>query len=389
MKSFAAILGAIVLAVGLMPMGSEAQKQMPKSTKSVKIAKTGKFAHFIPRDKMRAKQQYKRAFLPNRTQVPATVLPVDSTNNQQVSAPMYGNDQYGDCGMAMAAHTIGIYSYGQGKRTEIVWNPDTPLINQYLAISGGDNGMDEDMEVGPSGVFTVGVGGNPLAIAVSSLDVDPNDQQLCQYLLDQFYTLQLAWSVPDAFINNFSGNGQQFLSAMTPDPNNGHYITVSDITKEGYNVGWTWGSWFVFSQSFLASVQPSYFVVFSPLQFDPKTGYDSHGRHITTQAAVWVSIGGSTIPASVISAFPPAGNPPVPVPVPPGPVPPGPVPVPPPGPAPVPGGTFSITIPGQSFTIPGQTITTGGLFRKGTVTTAPVSITLPDQTVSGTITQSR
>jgi hypothetical protein len=218
------------------------------------------------------------------------------------------------------------------------------------------------------------VGGNKQAIAVSSLDVDPNDVALVQYCLDQFYALNLAWSVPDEFINGWQ-SGSSFLQPMTPNPNNGHYTTICDISKEGYYTLYTWGGYSTVSQSFIASVQPSYFVVFSPLQFDPATGCDSKGRHVTTQAAVWQAVSGETIPASVISAFPPPKGPTPPSPAPtPAPVPPAPTPPP---------VSFSITIPGQ--TIPAQSVTFRGFLGRSYTAIVP-AYTLPAQTVTGTFT---
>jgi hypothetical protein len=333
--------------------------------------KAGHFVHFTHRDLMKAGHPTKRASLHRFAKVPATPLPVDASANRTVVCPMYANDQYGDCGEAMAAHTLGILSFGQGKRPELLFT-DQVLINQYLQVSGGDNGMDETMEVGPSGVFTVGVGGNKQAIAVSSLDVDPNDVALVHYCLDQFYCLNLAWSVPDEFINGWQ-SGSSFLQPMTPNPNNGHYVTICDCSAEGSYTLYTWGGYSIVSQSFVASVQPSYFVVFSPLQFDPATGLDSKNRHITTQAAVWNAVSGETIPAAVISAFPPAKGPtPGPVPTPPGPTP---TPTPPPV-------TFTVTIPPQ--TIPAQSVTFRGFLGRSYTAIVP-AYTLPAQTVTGTV----
>lgn len=362
---------SVFLAVPFLGVSADAEKTA--STRKVLIPKIGKTAHFIHRDAMRSHISRKRAHLPGKAMtVPVTTLPVDCTNNRAVSCPMYLNDSLGDCGEAMAAHTIGILSYAQGKRPEILFT-DAAIRTQYLAESGGDNGMDEDMEVGPTGVFTVGVCGNPKAVAVSSMDVDPNNVPLVQYLIDQFYTLQLAWSVPDDFVQNFT-SGSSWLNADTPDPANGHYTTISDITKEGYYTLWTWGGYATVSQSFVASVQPSYFVVFSPLQFDPATGYDSHGRHITSQAAAWQACGGPPIPQAVIAAFPPVGGPtpepppaPIPTPVPPSPTP---TPTPPPNP---PQQTFSVVIPASTVSMRGPL----GKTYTGTV---------PSQTVTGTIT---
>jgi hypothetical protein len=311
--------------------------------KKIFVPFTGQVHTFTHRDDMKSKTGgLKKAHIPQAS-IPATTLPVDSTNGQKVSCPMDWNDSLGDCGEAMGAHLMNILSYGQGKTgfTEIVFD-QAALKSQYLSESGGDNGMDEDMIVGPTGIFTVGVAGNKTAVAVDHIDFDCTNGPLTQYLIDQFYGFQLAWSVPDAFIQNFK-TGATFDVPATPDPNNGHFTCQADVAANGNYTLWTWGSYCFVTPAFIAAVQPSAFVSFSPVQFNPKTGLDSKGRHITTQAAAWVAIGGNPIPASVINAFPPIA----PTPVNPPPVNP---PVNPPAPA---AGAWTVTDPtGQTWTLP-------------------------------------
>ena len=259
---------------------------------------------------------------------------------------MDGNDQYGDCGEAMVAHADNILTFGQGKAG---WTESTfalqSLVNQYLQVSGGDNGLDEDMVVNQ--IWKVGIGGNSAAVCTDALDFDVTNVPLTQYLIDQFYTVELAWSVPDDFISGFA-TGTIWANADTPDPDNGHFTPLASVhtgkvngtSIDGFYELWTWETYCYVSPSFVASVEPQAFVAFSPRQFNPKTGYDSKGRHITTQAGVWKAIGGDPIPTSVIAAFPPLvtptpptpPTPPVPGPTPP--VPPKPVPTPPVPPTP-------------------------------------------------------
>jgi len=152
------------------------------------------------------------------------------------------------------------------------------------------------------------VAGDTSAIVVDSLDIDVTNVPLAQYAIDQFYTIQMAWSVPDAFLENFTP-GATYDAPATPDANNGHYTPLTNIAANGNYTLYTWGAYCFVTPAFVAAVQPQCFIVFSPAQFDPKTGYDSHGRHITTQAHVWQAIGGNAISASVINAFPPPSGP--------------------------------------------------------------------------------
>ena len=282
------------------------------------LPKHGQWVHFVPRSAMARKHPMAKASLPKEeAAVPATTLPVDCTGNATVSCPMLSNDSVGDCGPVMMAHVAQIRSFGQGKAgfTEIVIN-QAALVSQYEQVSGGDNGTDEDMLVGSSGIATAaggGLAGDKTNVVVDHLDVDITDAPLTQYCIDQFYHVNMAWSVPDDFIQNFT-QGAVFANAGIPDDNNGHFTPTSDVAGptdvvDGVNLNgfyrlWTWGTWCWVSPAFVASVEPQSFVTFSALQFNAQ-GYDSHGRHVCEQAAKWVAIGGNAAAvAAVVSQFP-------------------------------------------------------------------------------------
>lgn len=326
-----------------------------KTVRSVWSPKLGRFVHFSHRRTTMRGHPTRSVTL---KAVPTTKLPVDCTGDGTVSCPMDGNDAYGDCGPVMCAHVDSILTFGRGHWKQSQFNTQA-LVSQYLRISGGDNGTDEDMLVGGAGIWRSGSPNGPLAgasgawpstapnaspVVLDALDLDLSNAPLTQYLIDQFYTVQVAWSVPDAFIQEFS-TGASFMQAMTPNPENGHYTPITDVDPKGNYRLYTWGGWCWVSHAFLQSVQPASFVVFSTRQFDPATGYDSHGRHITTQAAAWAAAGGNTIAPSVISAFPPPSSPTPAPPTPPTPPTPPP-PAPPTPPTPTPPATHgSVTLP--------------------------------------------
>jgi len=309
------------------------------STHKKYLHKHGHWAHFVHRDAMARTRPMARASLPKA--VPPTTLPVDCTGNATVSCPMLGNDTVGDCGPVMMAHVAQIRTFGQGRAgfTEIVVN-QAALIAQYEKVSGGDNGTNEDMLVGTTGIATIaggGVAGDPTNIVSDHLDVDVTDVALAQYCIDQFYHVNMAWSVPDMVLQSFA-QGEVFAVAATPDPNNGHFTPLSDIAAPGtlvntVDVGgfyrlWTWGAWCWVSPAFVASVQPQCFVTFSPLQFDKATGYDSHGRHVSDVAAAWIGIGGNaSLVGAVVATFPPKA-----------------APAPAPSPAPTPSSASAVTL---------------------------------------------
>jgi len=280
------------------------------------LPKHEKWVHFVHRDTMRRKVALPKARLPEA--VPATPLPVDCTGNAAVVCPMDGNDTLGDCGPVMCNHVNQIRSFGQGRAGFTVIAENVPALEaQYEQVSGGDNGTDEQMLVGPGGIWTTGIAGNPVAVVADHLDVDVTNIPLTQYCIDQFYAVCMAWSVPDDFLQNFT-TGVSYLTADTPDPNNGHYTPLTDVSAAGVYRLYTWGSWCWTGPKFIASVDPESFVTFSALQFEKSTGYDSHGRHVSTQAQKWVALGGNAAAvATIVAQFPAIV--PTPIPTPPGP----------------------------------------------------------------------
>lgn len=260
--------------------------------------------------------------------IPATVLPVDGTNDMSVQVPMDGNDVLGDCGIAMAAHVDNILTFGQGKSgfAESVFSLPS-LESQYRQVSGGDNGLSEQDVV--DRIWKVGIAGVSQAVIADSLDIDITNVTLTRFLIDQFYAVEMAWSVPDAFMQEFD-TGVVFDSPGNPNPQNGHFAPLTDLDANGRYRIVTWGTWCWASPAFIASVQPESFAVFSARQFDA-TGHDSKGRHVSTQAKAWASLGGSAAAvAKVVDMFPPVDGP---TPIPPKP---DPTPTPTPDPTPVP-----------------------------------------------------
>jgi hypothetical protein len=293
-------------------------------TKEVTLP-SGQVVKLFHRDDMKRKKGMAKASLP--PQVPTTALPVDSSGNGTCPCPLDGNGTYGNCGLCMCAHCDGLRTYGQGKPGfQILQAPQAPLVQQYLTVSGGDNGTDEDMLVGDTGgpggaagpgVWLTGIAGDSTAVVVDHLDLsDGSDKALVQFCCDWFYCVCKAWSVPDQVLQTFV-SGASFLTPLPYDAANGHFTPISDVDASGNYRDWTWGGWFWESPEFMAATQPECFTTFSPLQFSKTTGYDSKGRHVSDVGAAWVSIGGNaSIVAKVVAQFPAKAAPPAPAPTP-------------------------------------------------------------------------
>jgi hypothetical protein len=287
------------------------------------LGKTGRNVRFIHRNFMQNPCPLRKLGMGfSSISIPVTALPVDSDNNGSVTlGPTEGNVSepgqigYGDCGEAMCARGDNILTYGQGHTgfTESTFTTSS-LTSQYLKVSGGDNGLSEDDVT--TGIWSVGIAGNPQAVAVAYLNFDCTDVPLTQYLTDQFYIWCLGWSVPNKFIQEWTP-GSVWMSAGIPDDSNGHFTvmasvltgTMSSQSVQGATRQYTWDNFSYAGPDFIASVNPQAFVAFSPRQFNMATGLDSKGRHITAQAAAWSAIGGAPIPLATINAFPPLGSP--------------------------------------------------------------------------------
>jgi len=127
MKRVLAILAvfsaAAVCGLATAQPGPDKAQRPTSSTKAVWVnmkghPQKGFFARFTHRDTMK-----KRALRQERQVAEECAgyrAPRRLHEQQQGRLPMDGNDQYGDCGFAMIAHSHGIYTYAQGKRTENV-----------------------------------------------------------------------------------------------------------------------------------------------------------------------------------------------------------------------------------------------------------------------------
>ncbi len=316
--------------------------------KPVFLPRVGHYAHFTHRDAMRRKAAVNsfRALGP----IPPTALPVDSLGPIVPVFNMDDNDNYGTCGPAMCDHVHTALLWRQGRGIQA--SPNVPsLLSQYLKVSGGDNGTSEDDLVGPQGIWTAGGGGlagDSSDVIIDYLDIDVTNIPLTQYAIDQWYAIEMAWSVPDEFANNWAP-GTVWPNAMIPDPANGHFTPLMSVSAAGFYEMPTWGGLCSVGPKMVASVQPQCFVAISPRQFDPKSGLDSKGRHVSVQAAKWVAFGGSAAKmATLVAMFPPVPPPsPSPTPTP------TPHPTPTPTPGPTPAGGCSWDVATKTVVAPG------------------------------------
>lgn len=285
--------------------------------------------HFTDRQRMKHGHPIRRFKAPP---LPAPALPIDWAKT--LDFPMDGNDQYGDCMYAAACHADGTFTGNAG--TESVFD-QAVLIKDYLALSGGDNGLSEGMILGE---WKNGLVSTPAANILDALDIDPTDAALVQSAIYLFGGLLFMLDVPDTWVQNFN-TGAVWDAPAVADQNNGHGIWWNGVDAQGRYKLQTWGTYGWITPAGVAVCDPTAFIVFS-LRWFNAAGVAPNGMTYDQLAALWVQCGGAALPPSPFVPTPTPGPtptpPPTPVPVPvPTPVPvPVPPPMPPPTPTPVP-----------------------------------------------------
>jgi hypothetical protein len=269
---------------------SSMAKRPTATTKRVWVPDGSFFAHFQdPKSLKKAigAKRFKAAY-------PAVTLPVDWTMNNTLSFPIDGNDHYGDCMYAAACHGDNTFTGNNG--AESSFDLDV-IIQDYLALSGGDNGLTETQIVGE---WKRGLANTPAAIIYDSLDIDPTDTSAMQAAIYLFGGVQYMLDVPDAWITAFqSAGGFTWGTPATPDSANGHGIWLNGVDDDGNYELQTWGSWGWLTPDAVAVPELSLgaFTVFSPRWFN-SAGVAPNGRTYDELAQLWVQCGGSPVPSA-------------------------------------------------------------------------------------------
>ena len=181
------------------------------STNRIWLPHARRFGHFMDRNAMRVGHPTSNRLGLFAATMPTVTLPVDWTKANALSFPYDGNDQYGDCMYAAACHGDNTFTGNVG--TESGFDEAT-LIKDYLALSGGDNGLDEGMILGE---WKKGLASTPAACIFDSVDVDPNNANLMQAAIYLFGGVQFQLSVPARWISNFA-TGCVWDAPRSPTP---------------------------------------------------------------------------------------------------------------------------------------------------------------------------
>ncbi len=291
------ILAALFVGVvGLLPA---AQPVPQPELKSIALP-DGTSVRVVNRDKMRMKGAKKFALPAKPLDLPPAPAAFDYTKTKSGTAiafPMLGNDQYGDCFYVAPAHyTQSIVAYSTG--SQIAFDK-TKLVNRYLKISGGDNGLSDD-DIFPeweNGI--VGPGGPYKILDYATIDpADPKSVKAAFYHLGGGLTTHSLRTTWEANIRP----GMVWTNDGRIDPNAGHAVHQAGVNPDGTFKTITWGMEVKLTESGLANSDAEVIVVVAKDWFDAK-GYTPNGTHYDDVAKFWLAGTGRKLPQGL---FPPA-----------------------------------------------------------------------------------
>ena len=264
----------------------------------------GHFVYFYDPARFDQTQRWTaREFDPRKLPAP----PATFDFGPNISYPMYGNDQYGDCFYASICHHDQTLTGAWGSPSQFDLKA---IVSRYLFLSQGDNGLaDQDVQGEWKNRYLADV---QAAKIVDYLYIDVTNPAAIDAGMYFFGGTQFTFTVPSAWINN-SNAGFVWDASNYSANQNGHAVYWRGKTDKGYLLV-TWGVTGTITPAAVRVCNPDGFVVFSTRWFDAK-GYAPNKKHITELAPMWVSAGGKAIPPIIISQFPPPGDvPPIPTP---------------------------------------------------------------------------
>jgi hypothetical protein len=254
-------------------------------TKRVWLPNLRIYSYFHDRQAMKEGRP-DREFLP-AAPYPPVHLPVDWTQNNTLAFPIDWNDRYGDCMYAAACHGDNTFTGNNGAE----WNfdPDT-ILQDYLRLSGGDQGLNEGQIVGE---WQKGLAGTPSATILGALNLDPTNAAAMQAAIYLFGGVLFTLSVPDAWRELFNV-GAVWNAPAVPDPSNGHGVWLNGIDVNGHYKLQTWGTFGWITPAGVAVCDPGAFVVFSRRWFNNR-GVAPNRMTFSQLAALWEQFGGQPV----------------------------------------------------------------------------------------------
>ncbi len=271
---------------------------MPRNwgkTKKVWLPGLNQIASFSDRKAMKVGEPTVLLKMPAKLPIPLK-LPIDWAKN--LVFPIDGNDIYGSCMLAAGEHADNTFTGNNG--TESTFSEDG-TVSFYLALSGGDNGLNTGDILN---AWLNGLQGATGAKIMDAVSIDTTNAELVQTAIWLFGGVFFSLSIPDSWYGPFV-TGEVWDAPATPDSSNGHAVWWNGVDKNGRYKFQTWGSYGWITPAGVADCDPSGFVVFSQRWFD-SNWKAPNGYTYDQLAALWSEMGGHPIPS--IPATPKSPN---------------------------------------------------------------------------------
>ncbi|HTT74272.1 MAG TPA: hypothetical protein VMG99_09070 [Thermoplasmata archaeon] len=185
--------------------------------------------------------------------------------------PMDGNDQYGDCTMAGAAHLIQMWTAQTlGPDAADVLSANEVTADYFQLTGGPDSGLDllTVLDWWEKTGFAIEAGNDRITAYAA---IEPTSDTELQDAISLFGGVYLGLALPDFAVNPPDGNLLDVpwavpatgLAANPPDPQNGHCVVLVGYDARNYYAV-TWGAVKPMSPAFAAAYIDEAYAVLSP-----------------------------------------------------------------------------------------------------------------------------
>lgn len=265
----------------------------------------------VPREQLRRRPGARKMkslaeLLSDKAALPTPPATFDWGQAGKTTFPILGNDRYGDCYYVAVAHAVQTWTAIKG----VEWQPDLQaLINRYLKISGGDNGLS-DQDIMPEWIGGI-IGPNGPHKILDEMTVSTRDDAAIGIAMWAFGGLVYTCALLNTWLRN-PQPGQTWTNDGRPDQGAGHAMFLSGINAQGNYDCQTWG--FAppirLTPAGMRASDPELIVAFSIEHFDAQGVCKFTGLSYDAKAALWQQLGGDVLPPSPFGPTPPA--PPIP-----------------------------------------------------------------------------
>lgn len=217
---------------------------------------------------------------------PITVPSIFGHGNTFSDWGMLGNDQYGDCVWAGAAHeTMNFANLGAGGRTgqQVVTFTPQGVLSDYSAVTGfkeGDPNSDQGTDVHQALDYRKNTGvidsaGNRHKIA-AYVAIEPGNLQHIHEALYLFDAVGIGFEVPQSAMDQYNENKiWQVVSGSSID--GGHYVPLTGVPHIGNLACITWGRRQVMTNQFFQTYCDEAYGIISHETLNSKTGKTYEG----------------------------------------------------------------------------------------------------------------